>query len=197
MNNLVYEKKLTKGIFRVYNSKPETNFQFVKQIHSCSVIKEENIQGVIEADGIASHSSNPLCTFTADCLPIVIEGQNGHALIHAGWKGVRDEIIAHQNVKDLKPNFAFIGPHICHQCYEVQADFKVNFPNAKTFEERNGKIYFNLEAEIKNQLLQFYPDIKIESANLCTLETSNLHSFRRNKTTERNYNLYFPVGDKT
>ncbi len=194
MNKPVLEIPLPKGKFAVYASKPDIIYKNVKQIHSNFVVEENLANGITEADGIVSNTKTPLCTFTADCLPLVIEGKNGHAILHAGWKGVRDQILLHEKVKALIPETLLIGPHIHQAQYEVQPDFKANFPQSNAFSERNGKLFFSLAVEIIQQAKTNYPNIKIIDANVCTFLDNKLHSFRRNKTTERNYNIYIPDG---
>lgn len=194
MNNPVIEIKLPKGKFVVFNKRPNFIYKNVKQIHSNLVVDENLADGIIEADGIASSSKIPLCTFTADCLPLIIEGKHGHAILHAGWKGVRDQILLNKKVKELEPETLLIGPHIHQAQYEVQPDFKANFPNSKAFKKENGKLYFSLREEIIQQAKTNYPNIKIIDANVCTFLDNRLHSFRRNKTTERNFNIYIPDG---
>ena len=190
-----FEYKLTKGQFFVFNEKPDFNFISTKQIHSNIVVSELNASDSVEADGIFGDSKNPLNILTADCLPIIIEGVHGHATIHAGWKGVRDEIVVQDEIKKLKPVLAFIGPHICSNCYEVQNDFKAHFKSSQAFKEINGKIFFNLSLEVTSQLKKAYPEIYILNSNQCTFEKESFHSYRKNKTTKRNYNIYFPNGD--
>lgn len=194
MNKPVLEIPLSKGKLVVYTTKPSLIYKNVKQIHSSLVVDENAANGITEADGIVSTSKTPLCTLTADCLPLVVEGKHGHAILHAGWKGVRDQILLNKNVRALEPETLLIGPHIHQAQYEVQSDFKANFPHSMAFKEVNGKIYFSLREEIIQQAKTNYPNIKIIDANVCTFLDNRLHSFRRNKTTERNYNIYIPDG---
>lgn len=190
MINCIYEKKMKSGSFRVFNQKPDFAFLKTKQIHSAIVVHESEINEHTEADGIVGNSINAKCILTADCLPIVIEGLNGHATLHAGWKGVRDEIVLNEAIKKLNAQSALIGPHICENCYEVQPEFKKNFENSKSFVERDGKLFFSLKKEIISQLKRLNPQIEIIDMNLCTMEDPSLHSFRKNKTEKRNYNIY-------
>ena len=124
-----------------------------------------------------------------------MEGQLGHITIHAGWKGIRDKIVEQELVKKIKPNFAFIGPHIRVQNYEVQQDFINQFPDTSSIIAIGSKSYFNLANEISLQLKKNYPNITIDDCRLCTFDDRNFHSYRRNKTNNRNYNIYFPNGE--
>jgi len=190
--NCVFEKQLPRGKFSIYQSRPSFALLKVKQTHSDIVHDETNCQE-IEGDGIVGSSKMPMAILTADCLPVLILGENGHAFVHAGWRGLHNQILKDGKIAALKPFYAFVGPHISSRHYEVQEDFKNNFPqDGDAFSSREGKIYFDMDIVVKRQLASFYPGIKIEISELCTFEESQLFSYRRNKTTDRNWNLYIP-----
>jgi len=189
--NLVFEKKLPRGRFCVYQSSPAFDLIKVKQTHSPIVLDEKSCNG-LEADGMVGNSTTPMAILTADCLPILLLGESEHALVHAGWRGLENQILAQELIKKIKPAYAFIGPHISVLNYEVQPNFKTNFPDTKAFVEKNGKLFFDLSVIVKSQLKTLYPEILIEESNICTFSNENFHSYRRNKTTERNWNVYIP-----
>ena len=192
MNNQVYEKALLRGRFIVYSEKPDLEFLKVKQTHSADVLPENNCQN-LEADGIVGSNKVPKVILTADCVPLVLIGEKSHAVVHAGWRGLATYILAHESIKAINPYYAFIGPHIRQKHYEVQPDFLTNFPqNPDAFSRVSDKIFFNLSIVAHTQLQSLYPGIKIEDCGLCTFEDAKFHSYRRNKTTERNWNIYIP-----
>ena len=188
---LVFEKELPRGKFCIYQAKPFFEFIKVKQTHSNIVLDESEAQDH-EADGIVGKSPTPKVILTADCLPIILLGEKEHAFVHAGWRGLHNEILNSPLVKSIKPVYAFIGPHISAPHYEVQPDFQDNFSLPEAFSEKEGSLYFSLSIMVKAQLNNYYPGIKIEEAGICTFENHNFHSSRRNKTTERNWNVYIP-----
>lgn len=188
---LVFEKELPRGKFCVYQTRPTFDLIRVKQTHS-DIVLNENRCNETEADGMVGSSSTPMAILTADCLPILLLGEKDHAFIHAGWRGLHNEILKSELIKNIKPFYAFIGPHISVQHYEVQPDFKLNFEQSDAFIEREGKLYFDLSVVAREQLKKFYPGISIEESGLCTFSNEFLHSYRRNKTTERNWNVYIP-----
>jgi YfiH family protein len=192
-SKLLFEKKLVRGTFRVYSDRPNFNLKTVKQIHSDIVLSENNSE--MDGDGMIGTSQYPLAVLTADCLPVVLLGENSHAIIHAGWKGVQSKILGHKLLKEMNPIQAFIGPHICVDNYEVQSDFKNNFPNSKSFFENKNKICFDLTKEVNIQLKNLYPNIAILDSNICTFSNVQYHSYRRDKTTNRNWNVYIPEGN--
>lgn len=188
---LIYSHKLPCGVFEVYDDRPNFDLIKCKQIHSAEVLPINKATEDKEADGVvAPKLYTPLAVVTADCLPIALCGTQGVAMIHAGWRGLADEILAHELIKNINPTFAFIGPHICADNYEVSLDFQDNFKNSKkAFQEIDGKLYFSLEIEARQQLAQLYGPISIESSNICTYKNNELNSYRENKTSKRNWNV--------
>ena len=188
---ILYERILPVGKFVVFSDKPAMPLKTVKQTHSDIVLFEESCQG-LEADGIIGNKLSPKAILTADCLPIVILGKEGHAVIHAGWRGLKQEILLNKEIANLDPYYAFIGPHISVKHYEVQAEFLSEFNDEFFYEKINEKLYFNLSKVAKTQLSSSFKSIKIEESEICTFSNLNFHSFRRDKTTKRNWNVYFP-----
>jgi YfiH family protein len=92
----------------------------------------EGFSTVIGDSLIASdpHFDGALGVSTADCLPVMLVSPTGIAAIHAGWRGVENEII----LKTLKKHFAgqsditaFIGPHIQLSSFEVDRSLGEKF----------------------------------------------------------------------
>ncbi len=191
MSNIIFEKKFNTGVFQVHSTKPEINFHEIKQTHSNIVINTTEHQAGIEADGILSEQKDALCIQTADCLPVLILGKNGYALIHAGWKGLRNEILLNTKIKGIKPIFAFIGPSIQVNQYEVTKEFKNFFPE-QFFTTQKDKLLFNLQSFAKLQLQNAFPSIVVDSCDVCTFLNPKFHSFRREKCKGRNWNLFIP-----
>ena len=190
---ITFEAPLLRGRFIVFNQRPSFEFLKVKQVHSDIIVPEDQCQTEIEADGIAGLSMTPKAILTADCVPLVLIGKDDHVVIHSGWRGLAQNILTNDLVKKINPTFAYIGPHIRPEHYEVQADFLPNFPDFPgAFSEHHGNIYFNLAYVATKQLTESYPDIVIEDCGLCTFSNQKFHSYRRNKTTDRNWNIYFP-----
>lgn len=194
MNEMItFEAPLLRGRFIVFNSRPEFELIKLKQTHSDIVLHEDQCIEGTEGDGIYGDSTVPKAILTADCVPLVLMGADSHVVIHAGWRGLAQNILGHPAIVALKPTYAFIGPHIRPEHYEVQSEFCVNFTGHKgAFSVHNEKIYFNLEYVATSQLKALYPNIVIEDCGLCTYRDLKFHSYRRDKTTNRNWNVYFP-----
>lgn len=189
--DIVYSEVLNRGRFETWTRKPDFNFLQATQVHGTDIVSPETLPA--EADGIFvswEKFEKPLAIKTADCLPIVIEGEAGVAFLHAGWRGLAQGILDKPEIDMLRPQRVFIGPSIHECCFEVSPDFKENFPDSPFFREIKGKLHFNLQEEAKRILRTRYPNLLIQIAPVCTCCNHSLHSYRRDKTKERNWNLY-------
>ena len=193
ISNVTFEASLLRGRFIVYDERPDFDFLKVKQIHSDIIIPEEQCAIDVIGDGIIGQSLVPKVILTADCVPIVLLGKDSHVVIHAGWRGLAQNILTNELIKSINPTYAFIGPHIRTNNYEVQSDLMSHFPNfSAAFIQHHDKIHFNMEFLVSNRLKNAYPSIVIEDCGLCTFSNLEFHSYRRDKTTLRNWNIYFP-----
>lgn len=193
MEKLLYTQTLNKGQFRVYASRPDFKFHEVKQVHGidCSYPSPD----IVEADGLIQSAidSTPMLIKTADCLPIIFEGHEENLFLHAGWRGLALGILDISQIKKIKPEACFIGPAINACCFEVGNDFHELFPELPLI-ERGNKFYADLISYSKNKIKEIFPQIRIEEAGLCTMCNENFHSYRRDKSSHRNFNVYFPKG---
>jgi polyphenol oxidase len=186
-----FSESLNRGRFETWTTKPEVTFHHAHQVHGTDIVSLETLP--CQADGLMvswEDFNHPLAIKTADCMPIVIEGEKGVIFLHAGWKGLADGILKKPEVSLIRPQRVFIGPSIHSCCFEVCPDFRLNFPDSTHFSEKNGKMYFDLSQEARDQLRSQTPNLLIGVAPVCTMCNPAFHSYRRNKTTERNWNLY-------
>lgn len=74
---------------------------------------------IAKADGhvVREPGLAPL-VFVADCLPVALAGPRGVAMVHAGWRGLADGILA-AAADAVEANAAAVGPGIGRCCYEV------------------------------------------------------------------------------
>lgn len=172
------------------------------------VIKKENGgEGILvptqiqDYDGIITNEKNLLlCSFEADCVPVYFLDPVNKAigLSHSGWKGTAKEISKETisamnkeygtNAEDL---LVVIGPCACEKCYEVGPDLIQQFTPAfknhisKIFIPKNtDKYYLDLKKAIEITLTESgVQQSKIYSVDRCTIESENLCSFRRTKST--------------
>lgn len=72
------------------------------------------------ADGLLLYDGGVAVT-VADCMAIGLEGEDGIALIHCGWRGLAGGILD-RATEMVRPTKVVIGPAIGGCCYEVGAD---------------------------------------------------------------------------
>ncbi len=138
-----------------------------------------------EADGqlTAVNGVAPM-VLTADCLPIALAGGGVVGMLHAGWRGLADGIVA-RGVARLRemsgndgPVVAAIGPGAGPCCYEVSEDVHGRFA-AHDADLRRGR---NLDLKAIAALeLQRAKVTDIHDAGLCTIcsDPSLFYSHRR------------------
>lgn len=193
----LFEKVLPKGTFLTLENRPEGELARVKQTHSSIIIpyKGEALDDT-EADGVVfkyatlQTNRSAVAITTADCLPILFLGEKSGAFVHAGWRGLAASIHTAPEISNIRPDYAFIGPHISSNHFEVQEDFKKHFKEEKFYQERNGKLYFDLEAKAIEDLKLEFPGLRIETSGQCTYGQEKYNSFRRTATSSRNWNIF-------
>jgi hypothetical protein len=103
-----------------------------RQIHSTHVHRAEAGVRGRPGDGLWTDERDvPILAMAADCLPIALVRDDDEApavaVIHAGWRGLLDGIVA-EGVQTLGGNVrAAIGPGIGPCCYEVGPDVADQF----------------------------------------------------------------------
>lgn len=190
--SIIFFKEFSEGVFETHSQRPEYLIHTIEQTHSSDIIeykgsptKEQKADGIIIDP--KTYPNHAIAIKTADCLPILLLGEK-IAMIHAGWRGLHKGILSNPMLGELNINKAFIGPSIL--TYEITEEFKQHFVESKNFTKEQGKWYFNLQNEAKEQLLKNFASINVDICNVCTLKDDKFHSFRRNQTNNRNWNIF-------
>jgi len=68
-----------------------------------------------------------LLVLVADCLPVALAGGGRIAMVHCGWRGLADGIIANAVAHFDEPPAAAVGPGIGLCCYEVGDEVRSHF----------------------------------------------------------------------
>lgn len=183
------------GVFEVHNSKPLFPLKRVKQTHSDLILtideKSNDSEIIGTADGIIDREKKyDLAILTADCTPLVFLGLQGNAMVHAGWAGVKNQISLNKEIQSLGIHTIYIGPHIRLKNFEVQEDFRQHFSDERFFHQLDGKLFFDLTAKLIDDLKKTYPKANIIDCHLDTRSDERFHSYRRNKTVLRNWNVF-------
>ena len=93
-----------------------------RQVHGRALVEvhagDAGVRG--EADGLITRASGPvIAILSADCATVVVEGADGLAVLHAGWRGLVAGVIEAGSAALGSPLRAWIGPCIRSCCYEV------------------------------------------------------------------------------
>ncbi len=153
------------------------------QIHSNIILNvDKKSLSSLKADALITCRHDILLgILTADCAPIIILGKKYFAIIHAGWKGLINQIIERTIVKFIKLGEdilnlnVFVGPHLKKNSFEVKTDFleflQEKIHNYEIFIVRkNKKFFFDFSKLIKLKLLE---------CNIKNFYISNENTFTR------------------
>jgi hypothetical protein len=193
--NIIFEKDYEQGKFVTFDRYPDADFLTVNQVHGNRVVFSSDHVKNDEADGIATLAKDQqlnLCIKTADCVPLLCLGKDGFAMIHAGWRGIKENIHTDPKISEISPTLFFIGPSASVGYYEVQSDFKENFPHSNAFSIINGSLFFDLKHELADRIKKSFPSSVVEISDECTISNPKFHSYRRDRTDKRNWNVFFP-----
>ena len=100
------------------------------QVHAADVIDVgAGDAGVLgEADGLFTTGPGPvLAILAADCAPVVLWGDRGVAILHAGWRGLVAGVVSKGAERVGETRAAWVGPSIHACCYEVGPDVVAAF----------------------------------------------------------------------
>ena len=173
----------------------DIQFMKVQQTHSDIIVHANTNLQTADAHW-TREKKTALLISTADCLPILIYNTvtKTVAAVHAGWKGVCNQITA-KSLKALSTeqstasNFEiWIGPHIMPFSFEVKVDVlnqlleaSYKTDKSKHFTDGDG-IHVDLKSIVLSQIsasLGF--GFKHNELNLDTLTSLFLNSYRRDK----------------
>jgi len=171
-----------------------------QQIHQTMVAWSEEVQPgnpVEGADGLLSADNKGVLTIrTADCLPLFIWDDTGATtgLLHAGWRGVADNILStalgqlEQRRIPLDTLWLGIGAGICQDCFEVDHTLA---PTFSAFPEavrsgKSGKSHIDLKHIVRQQWASFGgKPSHVVDCEACTHCDASYYSYRRNQTAGR------------
>ena len=134
-----------------------------------------------DADGLITERQGlPLVVMTADCGGVVLESSDAVAVVHAGWRGTVDGVVARAAAVLGTVERAALGPVIGSCCFEVGADVADRFPGFVT-STTSGSTSVDLAAAIRSQL----PDVDWWEAGVCTRCDAGWFSHRGSGTSKR------------
>jgi purine-nucleoside/S-methyl-5'-thioadenosine phosphorylase / adenosine deaminase len=153
----------------------------IRQVHGTRVLRRDDpdqasgaapVGELEEADGQATAIPGVApVVMTADCLPIAVAGGGALAMLHAGWRGLADGVIAEgvRAVREYAPEAAIsaaIGPGAAACCYEVGKEVHARFAN----HDENGRVGRNLDLKAIARAQLIAEGVKtIHDVGLCTM----------------------------
>ena len=165
---------------------PEARWLWLSQVHSATVWQAVDYQAGAEGDALVSREAARVpVVMTADCVPVLLADRNATV-----WAAVhRDIIAATVAAMAVAPAslFAWIGPCIRQENYEVDAPFFQRFVEADGryatafVANRPGHWLADLPAIARMQLQEAgLPAAQISDCGLCSFADSRFFSHRRN-----------------
>lgn len=104
---------------------------WLEQVHGTRIVRADAVQGIAQADAALTAVKSVVCAvLTADCLPVLLCTQSGTAVaaVHAGWRGLLHGVIENAvAAMPREPLFAWLGPAIGPQCFEVGGEVRAAF----------------------------------------------------------------------
>lgn len=124
----------------------------------------------------------------ADCPIIVLIGEGECAVLHSGWRGTKAHIVSSGLALFETPRediYAYIGPHISEDSYEVGREFMPHFPD-RYFSASWDRIAFDIGQYIIDDLI----GLSVERSHIIvhggdTFSDPRYPSYRRDKTSLR------------
>ncbi len=119
---------------------------------------------------------------TADCVPVVVRGQDGWAMIHAGWRGLANRIIERTVLALGAPLEVAIFPCAGGESYEVGLEVIDAIGSSAAFTARDGestRVLLDTAQTAVNQLGPLLRGGRVETSGMCTITDTRLHSHRR------------------
>ncbi len=155
------------------------------QVHGAVALTVDEPGAAGDADGLITMTRGlPLVVATADCVPVIVEGDRSVAVLHAGWRGVAAGVIA-SGVEAMAalgdpPRRAAIGPSIGPCCFEVGDEViaQIGGYASKT-------VWGTLSVDLWSAAEAQLAGLDVWSSNICTFTDPAYHSFRDDGTTER------------
>ena len=166
--------------------------QFMNQVHG-DAVATVGVEIIAEPTADALVTQNPgigLAVMVADCIPLLLASSETVAAVHVGRRGLMNEVglaaINEMRSGDNSEITAVVGPSICGECYEVSQDIydevSKRFPLAAS-KTRDGGFSLDLSRALIDQLRGL--EVRVVDEGRCTVEESNLYSYRRDGVTGR------------
>jgi copper oxidase (laccase) domain-containing protein len=186
----------------VKNSLRVSQLVLLRQSHGSDVVDfrdAADVRGMLAADGdlLRRHSGDAIAApaeqilspdvilygiVTADCVPIIVRGDNSYVLIHAGWMGLAGGVIAAGLRCLTAPQEALILAAAGADKYEVGQEVVDAIGESAVYKpvpSVPGKYLLDTVATSIRQLAGSLNERSIHAASVCTISEARFHSHRR------------------
>lgn len=154
-----------------------------RQVHGAGVARVESPGMVGEADVLVTDRPNqPIAILTADCAPVILEGDDRIGVLHAGWRGVVGGAVEAGIAAVGVVRRAWVGPSIHACCYEVGPEVIEAFDQKGLPTADRSHVDPARGAE---ELLRRAGVHEVFVSEVCTHHDERYFSFRRDGTTGR------------
>jgi copper oxidase (laccase) domain-containing protein len=120
---------------------------------------------------------------TADCVPVIVAGDGGYLLVHAGWRGLANGIISKTTSEMSGPKEALVFACAGAHAYEVGEDVIESLKGRDAVYSEvagsPGKYLLDIGATAARQLSRAVPSLEISISEVCTIRDTRFHSYRR------------------
>ncbi len=167
---------------------PAYRFAFLKQVHGARVLAGTHEHNN-EADGHYTRERGlALVVQSADCMPILMASATTVVALHAGWRGLAQNIVAaaHATLTGFQPELVALGPHIGAQSFAIKQDVAMELTAAAPRDapqfwhaQSGGEILFNLQALATAQVHAVFSDCALTARSEDTKRDEQFYSYRR------------------
>jgi len=166
--------------------------QYMNQVHGDRIaLIEEVTDEIPTADALVTGIPGiALAVMVADCIPLLLASRESVAAVHVGRKGlvngITEKSISLMRDMGASEITAIIGPAICGTCYEVSEEIHrevVALHPIADSRTLNGTFALDLPAALVAVLRS--QDVEVVVESICTLESHDLFSYRRDGVTGR------------
>lgn len=161
------------------------DWAFATQVHGSRAVEVDVPGNHGDADALITRETGlPAAVGTADCVPVVVEGDDAVAVVHVGWRGaaagVLERTLEILRSSGTRPRRAALGPGIGPCCYEVGSDVLERFPDHVS-RTSWGAESIDLPGVVADRLA----GLEVWRSAECTYTSPHLWSFRRDRTPYR------------
>lgn len=160
-----------------------TRLAFNRQVHSPTVYQARSGARGQAGDGLWSNEPGlPMLAMSADCLPVAVartDGERALAVVHAGWRGLGEGVLAAAVEAVGGETAAIVGPAVGPCCYEVGREVSELFDDDLTV-DRKLDLWTAAERALHRAGVS-----RVERVDLCTQCNPDLFFSHRRNGRER------------